>query len=210
MLIAICACGKTTDDKVSNDSKDTAENNHQSSEKETEEQQTTMMKFGDTIKTDLFEFTPSFDGYADEVANWPDENYLKPTGKMAGSNPYKADSDKTVMYFSGVVNYIGNEKSNVNFTYGFSVDYDNGYVFKDDGSVVITDGHVEVGYGYTKSLNDPDWEYENTMTFEPLSSETTRYVRFCIIVPKVIETETAKPLNVNFMINGESYTFVLR
>jgi len=158
------------------------------------------LSFGDSITTELFEFTPVFEGFADELANWPDENYMTPDGKISGSNPFKAGEEKTLMWFSGTVNYIGNSTTNETFTYAYKVIYDNDYVFDFD----------DYDTGYTVDLENVDWKYSNSMTFEPLSSKTTRYVRFNIEVPKQVETNTDKGLTVVFMIGGNEYSYNIR
>ena len=69
----------------------------------------TVRAFGDTVTTEdgLFTFTPTFGGFAPEVGNWPDENYLTPDGTAVDSNPFKAEEEKTIMWFSADVEYIG-------------------------------------------------------------------------------------------------------
>ena len=179
----------------------------------TTEKTVTQLSFGDAIVTEMFRFTPSFDGFADEVANWPDENYLKPNGSISGSNPFKAADGKTMMYFSGVVEYIGNSKQNESFSVYYQVDYDDGYIFNGNNDYNMTtsesqDARYHTGWG--NSADGKNWDYSNTMTFAPLSTITKRYVRFTIEVPAVLESETGKPLNVIFRVDGNDYCFKLR
>ncbi len=156
--------------------------------------------FGDPIVTEMFIFTPAFEGFTDEVGNWPDKDFLTPEGQISGSNPFKAGSEKVIMYFSGTVEYVGDSKENVQFTYTFDVDYDDGYVFSFDS----------YDCGFTSDIENGKWTYSNSMLFEPLSSNTTRYVRFCIEVPSQLETNTTQPLKVIFHIDGTNYIYVIR
>ena len=171
------------------------------------------LSFGESVTTDLFRFTPSFDGFADEVANWPDENYLTPNGKMAGSNPFKADDGKVMMYFSATVDYIGNSKTNESFSLWYRVDFDNGYIFDgkhDYNSNPFDSEEARYTTGWGNSTDNKEWDYSNSMTFAPLSSVKKRYVRFAIEVPSVLQTETGKSLIVIFTIDGKQYTYKIR
>ena len=154
--------------------------------------------FGDSVTSPsgMFVFTPTFDGFAAAVGNWPDENYLRPNGKGVdeSNNPYVADEGKVMMYYSGVVEYIGDSKETETFDFEVKVDYDNGYVFKDGGK------------GY--SSNESDWTYSAT-SFEPLSSYTSRYVRFCIEVPDTLEKDFEKQTVTIFTIEGEEFTYLV-
>lgn len=152
------------------------------------------LSFGDTVTTEHFEFTPVFEGFANEVANWPDENYLTPDGEFYGDNPFKASEEKTLMWFSGTVNYIGGATSNEAFTFNYKIIYDNDYEFTWN-----RDGCQDA---YTDDIESGEWERENGrfMEFEPLSSKTVRHIRFYIEVPKQIEENTDKGLSVVFNI----------
>ena len=156
-------------------------------------------KPGDTIETDLFKITPSFTGYAYNLSNWPDENYMTPAGEYSGDSPYNAGEEKVEMYGEIQVEYIGNEKEPVTLKLGISADFDNGYAFECDG------------FGYRISPDDY-WEgnFDNEMTFEPLSSSTTRMVRYCIEVPEQVEKEVEKPLLVTFSVNGKEFVYDFR
>ena len=159
----------------------------------------TAYKLGESIETNLFKITPSFTGYAYELANWPDENYMTPAGEFSGKSPYSADEGKTAMYGEVQIEYIGNEKSDVSLDIGISVNYDNGYTFKDS----------DVHMGNCVSV-DGDWQFDGKMTFEPLSNSNTRILRYCVEVPTQVETNTDKSLLVTFSVNGKSFVFDFR
>lgn len=159
--------------------------------------QETIYAPGDSIETDLFRITPSFTGYAYELANWPDENFMKPEGDFSGKSPYSASDGKTEMYGEIAVEYIGSEKSDVFLDLSVSADYDDGYIFET----------VHMGTCLTA---DGKWGYTGQMVFEPLSSANTRLVRYCIEVPEQVETNVDKPLVVTFFVNGEPYAFDFR
>ena len=154
--------------------------------------------FGDSVTSPsgMFVFTPTFDGFAAAVGNWPDENYLRPNGRGVdeSNNPYVADEGKVMMYYSGVVEYIGDSKSTETFDFNFKVDYDDGYVF------------TESGKGY--SSNESDWGY-GAASFEPLSSDTSRYVRFCVEVADTLEKDFEKQTVTIFTIEGEEFTYLV-
>ena len=165
----------------------------------------TVRVFGDTVTTedDLFTFTPTFGGFAPEVGNWPDENYLTPDGTAVGSNPFKAEEEKTIMWFSADVEYIGDSTENETFSYAFTVVYDGDYEFASD----------PYNCSYTEDPAGGEWDQgsdSTTMTFEPLSSKTTRLARLCIEVPQQLETDTAAPLQVIFTLNGAEYAYQIR
>lgn len=163
--------------------------------------------FGDSITTEsgMFVFTPAFDGFARALNNWGNENYLLPQGKTkdleASDNPYFAEEGKTMMYFSATVEYVGDSKENESFDFSFKVDYD-GYVFDSTNSDTIS------AKGY--SLDQMSWDIGSSATaeFEPLSSDTTRYIRFCIEVPEQVENDTEKQTSVIFTIGEKEYTFI--
>jgi len=159
----------------------------------------TIYTLGDVIETDLFQITPSFTGYAFELANWPDENFMTPAGKFSGTSAYSASEGKTAMYGEVQIAYIGNEKSDVSLNLGISVDYDNGYIFQG----------ADVDMGNCVSI-DGDWQYNGQMTFEPLSDHNTRILRYCVEVPQQVETNADKSLLVTFSVNGEPFVFDFR
>lgn len=183
MCLSLCACGSSNSDSPETTEAPTAE--------------VTIYKLGDVIETELFRITPYFTGYAKELANWPDENYMTPAGKISGTTPYAAGDEKTVMYGQIDVEYIGNEKSNVPLKINISVDYDNGYIFDavHIGNCVSVDG---------------DWEYNGEMSFEPLSSSTTRVVRYCVEVPEQVESAADKSLLVTIFVNDEAFVYDFR
>ena len=193
--------------------KNTESADDQSGNVSSEDTEMMQLTFGESIETEMFKFTPSFDGFADEVANWPDENFLTPNGKISGSNPYKAADGKTIMYFSGIVEYIGNSKENESFSIGYIVDYDNGYIFNgnhdyNSSALESEDSRYHTGWGNT--VDKSDWDYENHMTFAPLSTVTKRIVRFVIEVPAVLKESNEKSLNVIFTIDGQKYCYKVR
>ena len=137
------------------------------------------------------------------MGNWPDENYLTPDGKAVGSNPFKAEEEKTIMWFSADVEYIGDSTENETFSYAFTVVYDGDYEFASD----------PYDCSYTEDPAGGEWEQSSNstaMTFEPLSSKTTRLARFCIEVPQQLETDAAAPLQVIFTLNGAEYVYQIR
>lgn len=156
-------------------------------------------KLGDMIETELFKITPSFAGYAKELANWPDENYMTPAGQFSGSSPYSASDGKTAMYGQVQIEYIGNEKTDVSLAIGISANYDDGYIFEgadvDMGNCISVDG---------------DWQYDGQMTFEPLSNSTSRILRYCIEVPEQVEANADKSLLVTFFVNDEAFVYDFR
>ena len=159
----------------------------------------TVYQLSDVIETDLFQITPSFTGYAFELANWPDENFMTPAGKFSGTSAYSANKGKTAMYGEVQIAYIGNEKSDVSLNLNISVDYDNGYIFQG----------ADVDMGNCVSI-DGDWQYNGQMTFEPLSDHNTRILRYCVEVPEQVETNADKSLLVTFSVNGEPFVFDFR
>lgn len=220
MCSSFCACGTKKDDTVSETvsaeviSGESTEESENFSEEVVEEEEVIEKNetitedvtenitedityvLGNVIETDLFKITPSFTGYAYELANWPDENFMTPGGDFSGVTPYGGEEEKVAMYGEILVEYIGNEKSDVLLNIGMSADYDNGFIFS--GAV-----------NYCTSL-DGDWTYSNQMIFEPLSSSTTRIVRYCIEVPEVVEQNTEKTLFVKIFVNDEEYTYDFR
>lgn len=198
--LSLCACGSSQSEKEPSStdtvpkSSSTVPAASDTTDATTDEAVHTM---GETVSTEMFEFTPSFGGFADEVANWPDENFMTLAGKISGNNPFKADEDKVIMYFSADVKYIGNSKSNETFSYDFTIDYADGYIF-------------EFNERYDCGVkNDDGWDYSNEITFEPLSSVKDGFVRFCIEVPSQLESDPENILII-FNIDGNDYKFRLR
>ena len=202
LCLSFCACGsekeaEPSETKSASDvtAETLAEATTDAAQSGPEEE--TIYNLGDTIETELFRITPSFTGFAKELANWPDENYMTPDGQFSGNSPYSADSEKVEAYGEVRIEYTGNEKSNVSLSIGVSADYDDGYVFEN------------VHLGNCVSL-DGDWSYDGTMVFEPLSSSTSRILRYCIEVPEQVEANSDKALLVTFFVNGEPFTFDFR
>ncbi|MDO4651035.1 MAG: hypothetical protein Q4B26_20550 [Eubacteriales bacterium] len=170
---------------------------------------TTIYHFGETVTTGdgMFEFTPVFEGFADKLANWPDSDYLTPDGQFSGQTPYEAADEKVMMYFSGTIEYVGESKQNESFAYDFTIDYDDGYIFEFANGEAFNRGNgYHSGCGMIVDPEEDDWKYTNIAAFEPLSSSTTRQVRFCIEVPYQIEENIEKTI-ITFHLNGEDHIF---
>ena len=203
LCLSLCACGGGNGAPETTEAGQVTEAVEVTQEPATEETEPpaeeVIYKLGDVIETELFKITPGFTGYARELANWPDKDYMTPAGKFSGSSPYSAGAEKTAMYGEVLIEYVGNEKSNVMLNMNISADYDDGYIF----------GDAYVDMGYCVSV-EGDWKYNGQMIFEPLSSATTRILRYCIEVPEQVEVNTDKPLLVTFFVNGEPFVFNFR
>lgn len=184
MVLSLCACGGESTDSNTNASKDGS-----------------VYKLGDTIETDLFKITPSFTGYAKRLSNQPNEDYTTPAGYFTDDSPYIAGDEKVEIYGEMKIEYVGNEKSTVPLKIDISADYDNGYVF--DGDAVYM--------GYHEADDESwHWKYDDTIEFEPLSSSTTRILRYCVEVPEQVETNADKALLVTISVNDEPFVFDFR
>lgn len=204
LCFSFAACGKNSSDVQSKET----DTNSSATQFTTDN---VMYSFGDTITTanGMFEFTPVFEGFAETLANWPDKDYMTPEGKISGSTPYEASEGKVMMYFSGTINYTGDSKTNVVFDYDFTVDYDNGYLFEFVKGEAFNSGKgYHSGCGVTNDIQSGKWTYKTSSVFEPLSSNKTRFVRFCIEVPEQLEKNTEKVI-ITFSISGENYKFLL-
>lgn len=209
ICVGVCACGSdssTSSDEVSvEETTEEKESGEEVSKPET-------YKFGDTVSVGdgMFEFTPVFEGYAEKLANWPDKDFMTPNGQFSGTSPYCASEEKVIMYFSGTINYVGESKVNESFAYDFVMDYDDGYIFEFvEGDAWNSGKGYTAGCGITDDIDAGEWSYDNFATFEPLSSNKTRYVRFCIEVPNQLEAEPEKVLT-TFKLNGEEFVFELK
>ena len=203
LCISLAACAQTE----TNDTDKATQGTEQ-----TDNENTTVYHFGDTVSISdgMFEFTPVFEGFADKLANWPDKDFMTPDGQFSGESPYVAADEKVMMYFSGTINYLGESKENEQFKYDFTVDYDNGYLFNFvEGNAWNNGNGYHSGCGITDNIETGDWDYECSATFEPLSSNKTRYVRFCIEVPNQLQTDSEN-IMITFHINGEDYSFAMR
>ena len=86
--------------------------------------------WGDTVTiNEMFEFTPQFECFADEVNNFPEsDDYLSPQGGHSAAGAFGTDSEHVIMYFTGVVELVGSPSRNETFYMHFSVNYGD-YVF---------------------------------------------------------------------------------
>lgn len=196
MCLTLCACSASNDAPKSNMNEEPPVVVEEPVAEPAETEAQTVYTMGDTVSNGMFEFTPTFEGFTDEVANWPDQDYMTPNGQISGNNPFKASNEKVIMYFSGNVKYVGNSKSNETFWYDFTVDYDNGYLF-------------EFNENYNCGVKAGDsWNYTNMITFEPLSSAKEGYVRFCIEVPQQLEADPEN-IVIDFNICGSTFRYRL-
>jgi hypothetical protein len=217
LCVSLCACGGSTDEAEPEET--TATEQEEPSTEETEEpeeaepeepsadeadeteipveDEVTIYTPGDVIETDLFKITPSFTGYAYELDCYYDEDVMTPFGTMDDDGAFNAREGKVEIYGEIQIEYIGNEKSDVSLDMGISVDFDDGYIYECSNMV------------FCKSV-DGDWSSNFPIKFEPLSSETTRILRYCIEVPEQVETDTDKSLLTTITVNGEPYVFDFR
>lgn len=210
MCLSLCACGgsEAQPETQPNDTADKApvaeeipaaeEGTESASAESAPAAEATVYQFGDSITSPsgMFVFTPQFHGFAAALANWPDANYLTPDGKGVdeSNNPFVADEGHVMMYFSGVVEYIGDSKETETFSFAYQLDYDHGYLF---------DGPSGVRY----TSDGEEWGTSEYASFEPLSSDTARTVRFCLEVPEALETDVEKETILTIKIEGESFIF---
>jgi len=166
------------------------------------------LSFGDTITSasGMFTFTPSFDGFASALSNWGDETYLLPEGSEkdleASDNPYNAEDGKVMMYFSALLECVGEAKEKVSFDFSFRIEHD-GYIFDSNSSDVTSPK------GYSEDQESWDIGSGVTAAFEPMSSATTRYVRFAIEVPEQLKTDTEKETVLVLVIEEKEYSFIV-
>ena len=197
LTLSLVACGGGGSNGTSSSGNTTPDT--QGTQDIQQEPESVIHNFGDSVTSPsgMFVFTPTFDGFAAAVGNRMNEGYLRPDGEGIdeSNNPYSADEGKVMMYYSGMVEYIGDSKSNETFDFTFKVDYDNGYVFE---------GGSGKGYSSDKS----SWSGYGP-TFEPLSSDTSRYVRFCVEVPDTLEKDFEKQTVTIFTIEGEEFTYLV-
>lgn len=198
LTLSLAACGGGSGSNGTSSSGNTAPDT-QGTQDIQQEPESVIHNFGDSVTSPsgMFVFTPTFDGFAAAVGNRMNEGYLRPDGEGIdeSNNPYLADEGKVMMYYSGMVEYIGDSKSNETFDFTFKVDYDNGYVF-------------EGGSGKGYSSDESSWSGYGP-TFEPLSSDTSRYVRFCVEVPDTLEKDFEKQTVTIFTIEGEEFTYLV-
>lgn len=203
MCLFVCACGEKGSSAKNDATKaesniDSSSASESESETETEEQsepEVVIYQFGDSITSPsgMFVFTPSADGFTNALGNTMNETYLLPVDEAESNNPYAADEGKTMLYFSAVVDYVGDSKQNETFDFSFKVDFDNGYVFE---------GSSGKGFSFDKE----DWT-SNAVKFEPLGSDKICYVRFCIEVPETLKIDVDKDLVAIFTIEEEEFSF---
>lgn len=95
LCLSLCACGGgQAEETQTAETPDNSEPTPEQSENISEE---TIYNLGDVIETDLFRITPSFTGYAHELANWPDENFMTPEGQFSGESAYSATNGKVAI-----------------------------------------------------------------------------------------------------------------
>lgn len=169
--------------------------------------------FGESITTSKFVFTPEFGGFSEQLGaqGLYDEYLFRPEpsdityrvkDRVKNYAPIKARSGRTMMYFSGTIEYIGNSKKNETFSYGATVNYDNGYTytvedfaFEDHGAWDFELSRLKGQTTYEKLIDD---------------DQKTRMTRCCVEVPKQVEENADKRLTVTFKINGRKYTYRIR
>ena len=202
LLLFSAACGNSG---AANDASDASD------VESTEPAGPVTLKFGESVKTEMFEFKPEFKGFAKELENAMDENYLTTKVKYPNlpDNPFLAGSSETMIYFSGTVSLIGDTKEDQMFELeGCEINFDDGYKFDVRA----------FAYGLNKSEKEEEermssmaaFKDSRNIPFKALSTEKTRTVRFATPVPKQLQTDTGKSLTITFKIEGVDYTYVIR
>ena len=164
--------------------------------------------FGESIELNNFKFTPKFEGFVSQVANWPNKDYLTPDGKVLEPNPYKADDGNVMMYFTGTIEHIGQSQNLEEFTYDVRIVHNEKNVYEFDLEKMDVNSACATGISF--DLESDSWEQNVKKTeFDPLSSYATRYARFVREVPAEVENDD-KSLQVVFNINGNEYIYVIR
>lgn len=199
MTLSIVACGGEKNE--ANSLKDT-DNGTQ------KEEAVKVYSFGENIETDTFKFAPKFEGFVAQAANWPNKDYLTPDGKVLEPNPYKADDGNVMMLFSGTIELVGESKNLEEFSYNVRIIHDEKNVY--ELNLNKMDANSTCAAGVSFDLESDSWEQNVMKTeFDPLSSYTTRYVRFVREVPAELENDD-KSLQVVFIIEGNEYAYEIR
>ena len=157
------------------------------------------LSIGDTITTDILEFTLNRAEFADRLkyaqfvsGQTPDQEYLLPIDEPQTNTPYtfEADEGYKLLSYSYSLNYTGKEEIEVETAMGISAVYDDGYTFE-----ISTDAYLWSDY----------ISIDGTTILYPLDppGEGRGYMK----VPSEVESNTAAPLKITVSIpNGDGST----
>ncbi len=186
--LTLAACG--TAQNASAESNDTTNKNAAASE-----QQETF-SIGDTITTDLMEFTLTRIEFGAVLKNAtfstgqkPDEEYLLPLEKESSSTDFVADSGNTFLTYSYTIKYLGKEEMEIPTDMDMVVNYDDGYTFDIEHSAYMWSDYIQL---------------KDTTKLKPLdvAGEGRGYVK----VPEAVATEIDKALTITVTIPDEEGT----
>lgn len=147
-------------------------------------------KIGETVITDDWEFTLKDVQYGKSIiTSLSEEDYCLPNEK--GS--HKAETGNTFVVITYNIKFLG--KANTNLNAGFTLDFDNGYIIKNNSNL-LPSLHLRNGIQAGTMIGNryqSIWDIKNDMyEFKPLEQEKT--IREYIEVPDNIINETEKSL----------------
>mgnify|MGYP002541620729 FL=1 len=157
------------------------------------------LSVGDTITTDIMEFTLTRVEFADRLkyaqfvsGQTPDQEYLLPIDEPQTNTSYtfEADDGYKLLSYSYTLNYTGKEEIEVETAMGISAVYDDGYTFE-----IATDAYLWSDF----------ISIDGTTILHPLDpqGEGRGYMK----VPSEVESNTAAPLKITVSIpNGDGST----
>lgn len=193
LTCSVCACGSK------------AQGQEENSNTKAEENSTTEVKLGDTVKTDIIEFSLTRVEFADKLKyatfsslTKPDKEYLLPT-ELEQSNPvFVAKDGETFLSYSFSLKYLGKEELEVPTDMNIIANYNNGYKFETYSQAYMWSDYVQI---------------QEMTKLKPLDPEGEG--RGCMKVPFEVRDNEENSLSITVSIpNGDGtnsdYTYVIR
>lgn len=158
---------------------------------------TNELSVGDTLNSDIIEFTLTRVEFADQLkyasfstGTPPDPEYMLPTDEPQSNSTFVADDGYTMLSYSYTLKYTGKEEIEVDTAMGITASYDDGYTFE-----VWSDAYMWSDYIST----------DGDTKLKPLDPQGEG--RGCMKVPDEVADNTDKPLKITVSIpNGDGST----
>ena len=158
---------------------------------------TNELSVGDTLNSDIIEFTLTRVEFADQLkyasfstGTPPDPEYMLPTDEPQSNGIFVADDGYTMLSYSYTLKYTGKEEIEVDTAMGITANYDDGYTIE-----VWSDAYMWSDYIST----------DGDTKLKPLDPQGEG--RGCMKVPDEVADNTDKPLKITVSIpNGDGST----
>lgn len=161
------------------------------SSKNNNESTTNELSIGDTLNSDMIEFTLTRVEFADQLkyasfstGTPPDPEYMLPTDEPQSNKTFVADDGYTMLSYSYTLKYTGKEEIEVDTAMGITAIYDDGYTFDVWSDAYMWSDYISIDGDTKLKPLDPQGEGRGCMKVpDEVADNTNKSLKITVSIP---------------------------